>query len=104
MKLFFNFFISISISISIILPENAFSREIIVVTYNKGKHYSDEILSILLNQEKIPLNLISTYKVEKPCEKINDAIIHICVDDKMQVHFPKIDRTTILKSFKIFKI
>ncbi len=85
-----------------ILSWNIYARDIIIISYNKHKSKAHDIKKIILNDIKIPIELISIKKSNNPCSPIKEAILHICIDKYNQMQFPVMKRDILRYSFKGF--
>ncbi len=102
MKLFFKLFFIICL---LVFPNYLCqAREIILITYDREKaEVANDIFNILINNEQIPITLITKRESTTPCVKVNEAIIQICVKNDGEVLFPIINSGIVLTNYKIFK-
>ncbi|MBL6989711.1 MAG: hypothetical protein ISR65_08030 [Bacteriovoracaceae bacterium] len=82
---------------------NLCARDIILVTYKTKLNKAKLVKKILEQTIHIPDRLINLRATKKPCLKKNEVILQICIQENDSVHFPVIQKATILNSFKIFQ-
>ena len=105
MKSFFKILIRVFFIIIFSIGGSFFvqGRDIIVVTYDSFYNKAHLIEKTLLNELKIPKDLILLRRIPSPCERIEEAIFHICIDRRGEIKFPKIRAKVLLNSFSIFR-
>lgn len=96
MKLIFNLFLGLYLS------TNAFSREIIVISFKEKKPQVIWARELLLQKFKIPISLVTEIEMSNPCEPIDESILQICIDEKNEYRIPVSKGDILRKSFTIF--
>jgi len=80
----------------------AFAREIIVVTYNTHQDLALLTREILMNHFIIPKRLITLKQTQEPCKKVDNPIMHLCLNEERELLLVELKKEIITKSFGIF--
>ncbi|OFZ27988.1 MAG: hypothetical protein A2381_02700 [Bdellovibrionales bacterium RIFOXYB1_FULL_37_110] len=78
------------------------AREIIVVTYNSHQDLALLTREILMNHFIIPKKLITLKQTLDPCQKIDNPIMHLCVNEQRELLLVELKKEIVTKSFGVF--
>lgn len=72
----------------------------ILVTYNQHEETAKWIKTVLSGPNiNTPETLVELKKVNRPCEKHEERMVQICVDDKGSFQLVQVDRSDVRKAF-----
>jgi len=97
MKFLFKVFLCV-----ILTSRLAAAREIIVVTYNTHQDLALITRDILMNHFTIPKRLITLKKTLDPCKKLDNPIMHLCLNEQRELLFVELKKEIVTKSFGVF--
>ena len=78
------------------------AREIIVVTYNTHQDLALLTRDILMNHFIIPKRLITLKQTLDPCKKIDNPIMHLCLNEERELLLVELKQQIVTKSFGVF--
>ncbi len=96
MKLFFKIILLLS------LITSSYSKQIILITYNKDLKRTAMVEKLLLSKFNMPKKIIAKHWKKNPCRVIDETILHICIQNNGEINFPKIQTQEILNALSIF--
>jgi len=88
--------------ITMLTSYTAFSREIIVVTYNTHQDLALLTSEILMNHFFIPKKLITLKQTLDPCKKVDNPIMHLCLNEARELLLVEAKKEIVTKAFGIF--
>lgn len=76
------------------------SEQPILVTYNEHEETAKWIKTVLSGPNiNTPETLVELKKVDRPCEKHEERMVQICVNDKGSFELVQVDRADVRKAF-----
>lgn len=99
MKLFFR----IGLPLLLVCSLESHSREIVLISFNKHREKAESVKRIIQREIHIPNSLITLQQTKFPCRKNKNAIMHICLNQDAEMHFPQVRKEVIQKALLTFR-
>jgi uncharacterized protein YcaQ len=84
-----------------ILLSNIYAGEIILITHDNSKQ-SIIVREILEKTYSIPSSLIKERNIQNPCTTREEAIVHLCINNRKELKIIKVNKKVLRNSLQIF--
>lgn len=85
-----------------LMPDQAFSREVILVENLATKAEGELLVGILVKKFNLPRELITLINTDKACEVKSEAIVHLCLEASGELQIRKMNQYVVKNSLGVF--